>query len=59
MRFALPELELGTVVEEEPEDLDCHSLKNKYQSKYKKISWISKKMFKVIIGIVFNGFNEV
>ena len=47
VRFALPELELGTVVEEEPEDLDCRGQKEKYQAKYKKISWISRKMNKV------------
>ena len=49
VRFALPELELGTVVEaeEEPEDWNCRRQQAKSQSKYKKISWISRKMLLV------------
>ena len=56
VRFALPELELGTVLEEETEDMDYRRQKKKKQPKLKKISRISRNMFKVLIAMVFNGF---
>ena len=48
VRFALPELELGTVVEEEPEDLDYRRQKETNQPELQNISWISRNLFKVI-----------
>ena len=53
MRFALPELELGTVVEEETEDLDYRRQKKTNQPKLKKISWISRNVFKVFFAMVW------
>ena len=53
VRFALPELELGTVVEEETEDLDYRRKKKRNQPKFKKISWISRNVFKVLFAMVW------